>query len=181
MLKLFEGFGLNVAHRVRKHHEVNGGMSRYAKLPLYLRWAGIEPSEKIVTDYSERFSTLVKNDVIESEWVPGVLEYIREQYKKNTFFLVTATPQLEIENIISSLNIEHFFRDIIGAPILKSDSIKLLLEEHSITPEHSVMIGDSSSDYNAANLNGVPFILRKTNLNKALQAKLECQMIDDFL
>ena len=42
------------------------------------------------------------------------------------------------------------------------------------------MIGDSSSDYEAALANQVEFILRKTVLNKKLQEQLNCQMIEDF-
>lgn len=180
-MKLFDAFGQNVVNRVKRHHEANQGVSRYDKLPLYLRWVGIEPSPEMVQSYCGRYSKLVKKNVIESEWVPGVLEYIGGQYDKGFFFLVTATPQLEIEEILTSLDIKHFFRRVIGAPTKKSDSIKLLLKEYSIAPENSVMIGDSTSDYTAANLNGVPFVLRCTNLNKKLQKQLECQMIGNFL
>ena len=43
------------------------------------------------------------------------------------------------------------------------------------------MIGDSNSDYEAAMENKVKFVLRKTELNKNLQKKLKCKMINDFL
>jgi phosphoglycolate phosphatase-like HAD superfamily hydrolase len=180
-MKLFELFGQDVAIKVRKHHEANGGMSRYDKLPLYLQWSGQEPTDNMVKVYSENFSKLVKQNVINSKWVPGVLEYLDKQYDKHDFFLVTATPQLEIEEILSSLNIKHFFNQTIGAPIAKSEAIGNLLNEYSITPENSVMIGDSNSDYNAAKLNNISFILRRTNINKTLQRQLDCPMIDNFL
>ena len=95
--------------------------------------------------------------------------------------MVTATPQLEIEEILSSLNIKHFFKKIIGAPITKYDAIGNLLNEYSITPKNSVMIGDSNSDYNAAKLNNISFVLRRTNINKTLQRQLDCSMIDNFV
>ena len=55
----------------------------------------------------------------------------------------------------------------------------MLLAE-SIKLDQAVMIGDSSSDYEAAIANRVNFVLRRTNLNKELQKKLECSMIMDF-
>jgi len=180
-MKLFELYGQDVVTKVRKHHEANGGMPRYDKLPLYLLWSGQEPTDNMVKEYSEIFSKLVKQNVINSKWVPGVLEYLDKQYDKHDFFLVTATPQLEIEEILSSLNIKHFFKEIIGAPITKYDAIGNLLNEYLITPKNSVMIGDSNSDYNAAKLNNISFVLRRTNINKTLQRQLDCSMIDNFL
>ena len=43
------------------------------------------------------------------------------------------------------------------------------------------MIGDSCSDYEAAKENNVFFVFRKTDLNKKLQKKLKCQMIENFI
>ena len=42
------------------------------------------------------------------------------------------------------------------------------------------MIGDAISDYDAAQANNINFVLRKTKLNRSLQAQLGCEMIEDF-
>ena len=178
--KLFLSFGVNIAKKARKHHEANGGMSRFDKLPIYLEWGGEVPVQSLIDKYSKKFSLLVKQKVIESNWVGGVLDYFEDNANKKTFFLVTATPQEEIEEIISILAIEHYFKKVIGAPTRKNHAIKMLLDEYLISPEQSVMIGDASSDYEAALYNRVPFVLRKTSLNKGLQEKLKCRMIEDF-
>jgi len=166
---------------VRNHHEANGGMSRYDKLPIYLEWADQVVSTDSINEYAKKFSQLVKNKVINSEWVAGVLDYLNENSIHQRFFLVTATPQQEIEEILSALNIAHFFKDIIGSPIDKGEAIKQLLYRYEITPEQSIMIGDAVTDYNAATKNGVLFILRKTAINRSLQQQLSCQMIENFL
>lgn len=178
--QLFETFGSEVALRVRSHHEANGGMSRFDKLPIYLEWSDQSPSQALVDEYSARFSGLVKQNVIESEWVQGVFYYIQHNSKNQIFFLVTATPQLEIEEILDVLQIKQYFRKIIGAPTKKGDAIKTLLTEHSFAADQAVMIGDSNTDYEAASANHVPFILRRTNLNGTLQERLTCSMINDF-
>jgi len=179
--QLFLPFGKEVAIRVRNHHEANGGMSRYDKLPIYLEWADQVVSTDSINEYAKKFSQLVKNKVINSEWVAGVLDYLNENSIHQRFFLVTATPQQEIEEILSALNIAHFFKDIIGSPIDKGEAIKQLLYRYEITPEQSIMIGDAVTDYNAATKNGVLFILRKTAINRSLQQQLSCQMIENFL
>jgi phosphoglycolate phosphatase-like HAD superfamily hydrolase len=178
---LFSPFGEKLVKKVRSHHELNGGMSRFDKLPLYLEWSGKGQSVILVNQYAKKFSQLVKQKVIDSEWVDGSLNYLQQNHNRQQFFLVTATPQQEIEDILAALGISHFFKDIIGSPIKKADAIKLLLERYDIAPELTVMVGDSIGDYHAATENKVHFILRKTSFNKELPQQLNCKTIENFL
>lgn len=169
--KLFLPFGREIAARVRKHHEKNGGMSRFEKIPLYLGWAGELVATSQVEYYSKHFSALVKAAVINAPWVPGVREYLIDQYAQRYFVLVTATPQLEIEDILNSLSINFCFREVYGAPQKKSEVIKEVLFKAGCPPERALMIGDAATDMQAAKANSVPFILRSTPLNLDIQAK----------
>jgi len=178
---LFSPFGLNFSKKVRKHHENNTGLPRYDKLPLYIEWSGQKVSVELIDEYLNKFSNLVKKKVIYSEWVPGVLSFLESNWQKKTFFLVTATPQSEIEQIISELNIQYYFKEVVGSPIMKNDSIKSLLNKYSICQKNALLIGDSASDHNAAKFNNISFILRNTKLNKDLQSELKCPMISDFI
>ena len=137
--------------------------------------------DDLINDYAENLSQLVKKKVIDSDWVSGVLEYLNKNSSYQQFFLVTATPQQEIEEILSALKITHFFKELIGSPIKKDEAIKQLLYRYKIAPYQSIMIGDAITDYNAATKHGVSFILRKTALNKNLQQQLSCPMIENFL
>jgi len=178
--QLFLPFGKEISKKVRAHHEKNGGISRYDKLPVYIGWTGQDLTQEIVDKYAKNFSDLVKQKVVNSKWVPGVLDYLDSAYNQR-FFLVTATPQQEIEYILVSLKIKHFFKEVFGSPTKKVDAINSILKKYSISFEKSIMIGDSSSDYNAASANGIKFVLRRTALNKKLQNDLNCLMLDDFL
>ena len=178
--KLFSSFGNDLAIRVRSHHEKNGGLSRFEKLPIYLRWAGENPSDKLISDYCQKFSNIVKQDVIDSEWVPGVHEFIIKKNKKSLFFIVTAIPQGEIEEILTDLKIMPYFEEVIGAPTKKYEAIMKLLGQYSIKPKDSIMIGDSDSDFYAAKDNSVKFVLRRTKYNINLQKELNCFKINDF-
>jgi len=179
--QLFLPFGKIVAKKVMDHHKENGGMSRFDKLPIYIEWAGQNITQEMVDKYATRFSILVKQKVIDSKWVTGVLEYLSSNYNKQEFFLVTATPQQEIEDILISLKIKNFFKEVVGYPTKKYRAVELIMEKYSILSESSVMIGDSISDYNASNINDIQFVLRRTDLNKKLQKDLNCLMLDNFL
>ena len=178
--QLFLPFGMDIARKIREHHEENGGISRFEKLPIYLDWAGQYLSKQLISEYSEKFSWLVKQKVIDAPWVPGVLSYLQNNYKKQQFFLVTATPQQEIEYIICQLKIEKYFRQVVGSPIGKIEAVNMLLNRYNIDLNQAVMVGDSSSDYDAAKQNLISFILRKTKFNKNLQERLNCKIIEDF-
>ena len=179
--QLFAPFGDDVVKQVREHHEANGGLSRFDKLPIYLGWAGCLSTPELVEEYANKFSILVKRKVIESNWVPGVLEFVRNKTNKQLYFIITATPQDEIEDIINELELTKFFHKIIGAPISKSNAIKSILESFCIEAEQSIMFGDSMSDYQAATENGITFLLRRTSSNVDLQKRLNCIMFNDFL
>jgi phosphoglycolate phosphatase-like HAD superfamily hydrolase len=179
--QLFRSFGENISKKIRFHHERNGGISRFDKLPIYIKWSGQKPTKKNIQKYEEKFSCLVKQKVINSDWVPGVVDYLSSNYKIQNFFLITATPQNEIEEIIKKLKIKHFFKKVIGSPIRKDKAIKSIIIKNPSLFKKSIMVGDSISDYNAADGNNMQFVLRRTLLNRELQTELKCLMIDNFL
>ena len=178
--EIFLPFGKEIAKKIKIHHEINGGMSRFDKLPIYLGWSGVTPTQYLVDKYSEKFSLLVKQKVIDSEWTNGALDYLKNNHERQQFFLITATPQQEIEDILLQLKIKKYFDNVIGSPTKKSNAIEALLKKYSISPKNAVMVGDAESDYQAAQFNNIQFVLRRTRLNKKLQQKLECKTVGNF-
>jgi phosphoglycolate phosphatase-like HAD superfamily hydrolase len=179
--KLFSDYDQDLADRVREHHEKNGGVSRFEKIPLYLSWSNEAVTNKKVQELCNRFSLMVKQSVIDSPWVDGFSEFIERHHKAKKHILVTATPIEEIEEILQSLNIRHFFYKIYGAPNTKSDAINETLRGLKIKPKHAIMLGDSESDYKAAKDNNMLFFLRGTELNKNLQAVCKDWIFKDFI
>lgn len=169
--QLFLPYGQEVADRVRQHHEAHGGVSRYKKMPIYLEWAGETATAANVQHFCDRFSVLVQQAVIDAAWVPGVREYLLARHAAQCFVLVTATPQKEIEQILGALQIAHCFREVYGAPTSKAEAISRVLQHLKCPPEDALMIGDSETDLEAADANGVSFLLRRTGLNRSLQAR----------
>jgi phosphoglycolate phosphatase-like HAD superfamily hydrolase len=176
---LFLPYGEHVAKKVCDHHENNGGMSRFKKIPLYLSWTNEPVTTKNIDFFCNDFSSKVVQQVIDSPWAPGVLKHLNSNNKKK-HVLVTATPYNEIKFILKNLNIDFLFDKIYGAPTEKSDAIFNYLKNVNINPEKSIMIGDSESDYRAAIENNIKFVLKRTDLNKNLQNKLICKMFYNF-
>jgi phosphoglycolate phosphatase-like HAD superfamily hydrolase len=179
--RLFLSFGVDIAERVRRHHEANCGVSRLDKIPLYLEWARQPASQTLIEEFCHYFSEAVINAVINSPWVPGAREYLLKYYRDKYFVLLTATPQDEIEQILKSIELSHCFKEIFGAPTEKEQAIKVILDRLNFPSENALMIGDSESDLFAAKANGVPFFLRRTILNVAFQSTFQGTMFDDFI
>lgn len=177
---LFMPYGREVVARVRQHHEANGGVSRFEKIPLYLKWAGELGGDSQVAEFCDRFSKSVLQAVSDSPWVPGVCEFLLEHYAQQYFLLVTATPQDEIQQILDALNIAHCFREVHGAPKKKSNAIGNVLRRLKCDPDQALMVGDADTDLMAAEANAIRFLLRRTPLNLAIQATYTGPMFDDL-
>lgn len=178
--KLFLTYGQTIAQKVKQHHEANGGMSRFEKMPLYLSWAGEAVSDDQVAKFCNLFSHAVLQSVIDSPWVPGSYEYLSGNYKEKYFVLVTATPQLEIEKILSALEIDQYFQHVIGAPTKKTDAIRSVLEKQKVVSDDALMIGDAEADLQAAQANSIHFLLRRTPQNLHLQNRYDGPQFDDL-
>lgn len=179
-VQLFEPYGHEIAEKVRHHHEANGGMSRFDKLPLYLQWAGEEPGESRVNEFCDRFSQLVLQGVIDAPWVGGVEAYLRGNPHQQVFILISATPQEELVQILRALNLTECFVEIFGAPVRKQDAIKMTLAARGFDPRECLMIGDARADLDAAKTNQVSFLLRKHETNTNVFADYTGASIKDF-
>ncbi len=180
-VRLFSAYGPDIAARVKAHHEANGGVSRYEKIPMYLKWVGLPCDQDNVEQLCSRFSDAVLGAVVDSPWVPGIKEYLLDHYERQYFVLVTATPQQEIESILDKLEIAHCFRQVHGAPTDKKDAIESVLREQRIEVADVLMIGDSETDRSAADANKIPFLLRRTRINRSLQSSYCGPQFEDLI
>jgi len=179
--QLFERFGEEMARRVKAHHEANGGMSRFEKIPLYLDWCGSAQTTGLVKDYCNRFSRLVTDRVVDAPWVPGVEAYLRGGASlRQKFILVSATPDDELHEILRRLELVDCFSRIYGASTTKSDAIRESLDDFCLNGAECLMIGDALSDYSAARATQVPFLLRKHASNAAVFKDYDGPTCRDF-
>jgi phosphoglycolate phosphatase-like HAD superfamily hydrolase len=177
---LFNPFGDAVAKRVRQHHETNGGMSRFDKMPLYLQWAGEEADQSQVDEYCDRFARLVFQGVVDAPWVPGVESYLRANPRQQSFALISATPQEELEKILNALNLATCFVGVFGAPTEKKCAIAEILAVCGLNPNDCIMVGDALADSEAARVNQVPFLLRRHETNSKVFASYTGPSVKDF-
>lgn len=178
--KLFEHEGVTVVKKVVEYHLNNTGVSRHDKFKYIYK----EILNRVLADdefqmLCNRFAGLVVDAVVDAPYVKGAKEFLENYALKYQCFVVSATPQKEIEEIIQRRGIVRFFRAIYGTPKKKSDAIRDVLKKEGINPCDAIYIGDAMSDFNAAKDNFVRFIARVNN-NESIFADIQCLKVRDL-
>jgi phosphoglycolate phosphatase-like HAD superfamily hydrolase len=148
---------------ILEYHLANNAVSRYIKFKyIYENILNEKYNKDIEARLGNDFSKLVFKKVVECPFVEGVEEFLKTFSKKIPFYLATATPQDEIDRIMTARNLKKYFKKIYGTPPgNKIDFIKEILQNENIKPEEAVYIGDMIKDYNIAKTVGVLFIGRR--------------------
>lgn len=158
--KLFEGYGEEVVKKVVEHHLNHGGVSRYDKFRYYYQNL---LSKKITDDeigtLDKKFSEIVFNEVLKAPFIEGVIDFFNLCYeKKKAMFIVSATPQKEIEKIVKARGIDRYFREVVGSPPTKDENLTYLIKQYDIDPLKAVYFGDSPNDLEVAQKHLISFI-----------------------
>lgn len=179
--RLFEAHGAAVQDRVRRHHRAHGGMTRRDKIRHYFTaFVGRPVDEARLDEACDRFGRLTRRAVVDSPWVAGVRECLEALRGVVPSFIVSATPQADLDWIADRLGIGGLFRSVCGAPPAKADILRALLDRTGLPPDGCLMIGDALEDYHAARAAGVGFLLRATDTNRDLFAGIDCTRVKDF-
>ena len=88
------------------------------------------------------------------------LEYIRN---RSNVYLVSATPQSDLEQIIEAKGLKDYFKKVYGAPIKKNEILKKIMLTEKVSVNEILYIGDSPEDQQCAIESGVNFIGRKSD------------------
>lgn len=174
--QLYEPFGKEIAEKVVAHHQANGGVSRFEKFKLYHR----EHLNEILTDqevqeWADRFSNLVLNKVIESNYILGAPTIFEKLHELNTqCFIITGTPQNEIEYILEKLHLTKYFQAIGGSPKKKKEWCDTFLTAYNLEANQTLFIGDATTDYEAAKYAKLDFLLIENDENRMHFQSVNC-------
>lgn len=180
--ELYTPYGLDIAKKVVKHHEANGGMSRFEKIKYYHKtFLNVTQIEKEIKDLANRFSELVIDKVINASYVPGVFEYIQKNHGKYKLFISTGTPTKEIKQILKGRKITYCFTGVFGSPDKKSTHLKQIMNKYNLKPTELIFYGDSITDLDAAEKAHIKFVLVKNYFNEDLFQNYRGKIINDFI
>jgi len=150
-------------NKILEHHIKNGGVSRYEKIRYYYKkYLNKELTNAELKNKANEFSNIVLDKVLESEFVKGFNRYAINNYHKKDFFIVSGTPQFELDKIVRMKELDFYFKKWYGTceKVSKVDRIKNIVCNHGYKKDEVCYIGDSYSDYVASKIAGVSFVGR---------------------
>ena len=156
---LFEQYGEDVVTAVVKYHLNNGGLSRYEKFRYYFKeLLNQELTNSVTEELDHKFNDLSFQSIIKAPFIPGAFEFISQNYKRWSFYVASGTPEKELKQIFNKRGLTKYFKGIFGSPAHKNNLVENIVKETQVSPEHILMIGDSSSDQEAADFTGISFL-----------------------
>ena len=156
--KVAEPFGAEARDRLVLFHTLHGGVSRYEKFRwLYREVLGREITQPEMDALATKFVQYALDNVINAPFVPGALEVLKTWKGKVPMYVCSGTPQDELVSVFRERGLDSYFEGLRGTPPVKSILLKEILQESGVDPAEAVMVGDASTDREAAEINGTLF------------------------
>ncbi len=155
---VIDEFGEQAANQLMAHHRANGGISRISKFRWFYRNIVKAPlSEEKLEDLCQRFTSHCLAAVLAVPMVPGAQECLDLLLPTHPLFIASGTPQAELQYIVSERKLTPYFTGIHGTPPEKHFLLKQILSDNNLRPSQVLMVGDASTDLDAANYCGCRF------------------------
>ena len=125
----------------------------------------LELSEQkdLIENLIARFRELTKTAIVECPFVMGAEEFLEYFSNRIVVYLVSATPQLDLDHIIKARGLGGYFKDVYGAPISKIETLKQIMLSENVSVDEILFIGDSAEDQQATEFLGIRFIGRQSD------------------
>jgi phosphoglycolate phosphatase-like HAD superfamily hydrolase len=149
-----------IVDAVVAHHLAHGGVTRRKKFEHFERaLLNRQPSRARIEALAERFAALVVEEVVRAPEIEGASALLGWLEQRGTpCFVVSGTPEDELQAIVARRGWTHFFRAVRGAPADKAALLVDLTCAHDYAPPRCLMVGDSTTDSQAAAATGMPFL-----------------------
>lgn len=153
-------YGETVEKAVVTYHLGHQGISRFDKFRYFyehILHAVID--ENRMKALGDEFSTLVLEAVINAPYLPGVMDTLVElQSLQIPAYIISGTPDEEMKYIVQCKDLSSLFKGVYGTPRKKDEIVGHLLETGDYVPSKCLFIGDSLTDYEAAEKHELCFL-----------------------
>ncbi|MDB1122414.1 HAD family hydrolase [Vibrio algarum] len=157
--KLFSTYDEISVEKLVNYHLVNGGKSRYAKIEYFFNEIlNQDISETKVLEYANKYSKITKKELANKKYViQETLSYIESNFNKYRMHVASGADDQDLNYICTSLDLNKYFLSIEGSPKVKSEIVKGIIDLNRYSTNETILIGDSSNDFEAAKFNNIEF------------------------
>jgi phosphoglycolate phosphatase-like HAD superfamily hydrolase len=145
-------------------HLTHNSIERGEKFRYFVEEVLALPGQNdLIEKLSSRFGQLTKEAIIDCPYVKGAHEFLEYIRNRISVYLVSATPQQDLNEIIKARGLSGNFKDVYGAPISKIETLKQIMLSENVSVDEILFVGDSSEDQQAAKFLGIRFIGRQSD------------------
>ena len=156
-------WGPETARRFKEYHLGHLGISRFVKFEwLFKEVLHEELTPALAAKLGQQFADICLEEVAASPLVPGCLECLDYLRGKTTLYIASGMPDEELKTIIKARGLDKYFTATLGSPPGKTELLGAIVFEEGISPECTLMVGDSGTDLRAAQEVGCAFFGRGT-------------------
>lgn len=146
---------------IMEYHLAHNATVRFEKFEhIYTNILKLPYTDRERDMLSREFSELVFQAIVECSFVPGAVEFLEEFTVLVPLYLVSMSPEDELERILSARRLRRFFGDVYSSRWKKTDAVSDILRRESARASRVVFIGDALEDRRSAQESGVRFIGR---------------------
>lgn len=153
------------ADAMMSYHRAHVSESRFAKFRyLATVWLGRAEDDPIVAELGEAFSVEMLRRIDRCPLVPGAIEFLTRVRGALPVFLVSVTPQAELDTILDRRGLTAYFTRVYGCPPWSKVRAVADIVAECGDPHDVLFIGDSAGDRRASRETGVEFVARDSGL-----------------
>lgn len=156
---LFQNHGPEACRFIVDYHIAHGGVSRYAKFEYFYReWLGKSISNETILELDKQFNALCLDELLAAPLIAGAKDFLEAHQGKMPMYVASGAPHGELNRILEHIGISGYFKGILGSPTPKWELLASIVKEENAPPQSVLMIGDSSTDFEAAETVGTSFL-----------------------
>lgn len=157
--EIFREFPNDKVDELIAYHRLNGGLSRYVKIPYFFdEIVHVPYTEEDVQRLANEFSEIMRRELTnKSNLILDAVDYLKANHEHYNFHVVSGSDQDELRFLCKELEVAEFFISIHGSPTPKKQLVADLIAEHQYNKAKSGLIGDSINDAEAAEVNQIQF------------------------
>jgi phosphoglycolate phosphatase-like HAD superfamily hydrolase len=133
------------------YHTVHGGVSRYKKFEWFFREIldrDITPEESV--DWERHFVEYALDEVRVCGMIAGAQDVLDAWRGVLPLYVCSGAPWEELRVVLRERGLEYYFDGIYGSPPAKSPLLAEIVAKTGLPPENVLMVGDSTTDRDAA-------------------------------
>ncbi len=149
--ELFRPYGDRAVRIITEYHAAHGGIDRYRKIKYTLDELAAGSDAQLVDELAKKFADLVKDAVIERPLMSGMLEILKRIQEAGVpAFVVSGTPERELQEIVTAKKLDPYFLEVLGSPATKEEILARLLKQYEFEGRRTLFLGDAQTDFKAA-------------------------------